>query len=127
NIPIINDKADFKEPVISLGRNSLFKKYDIKDNVVINGGFSLFTSKGNIIIFGNENDDMGVANGVYFFMEEYLNVRWLMPGPLGLDIPENKNISIKPINIIESPTFRWRKLSHLQDYSDSYQKKSVDK
>jgi hypothetical protein len=57
----------------------------------------------------------GTANGVYTFLEDYLDVRWLMPGDLGRDVPKRSTLEIPVINRIEAPAFIWREFPYLQN------------
>ncbi len=61
----------------------------------------------------------GTANGVYTFLEDYLNVRWLMPGELGRDVPSTEKISLPEIDRTESPLFVFRQLPYLAESKGS--------
>ncbi len=52
----------------------------------------------------------GTANGVYTFLEDYLGVRWLMPGDLGRDVPKKGTFEIPEINRSETPQLIYRQL-----------------
>jgi hypothetical protein len=58
----------------------------------------------------------GTANGVYTFLEDYLDVRWLMPGDLGRDVPPrpDKTFTIDDLDRTESPLFIFRSLPYSQ-------------
>jgi hypothetical protein len=56
----------------------------------------------------------GTANGVYSFLEDYLNVRWLMPGDLGRDVPPKATFTIEQIDRTDSPQFIYRVLPYTQ-------------
>jgi hypothetical protein len=60
----------------------------------------------------------GTAHGVYSFLEEYVDVRWLMPGDLGRDVPKRTNLSLPAIDRTFTPAFNWRRLTHLWDHSN---------
>ena len=57
----------------------------------------------------------GTANGVYTFLEDYLDVRWLFPGDLGRDIPTKSTFTIPDIDHTEAPQFIWRDFPYLQN------------
>ncbi|MCK5804194.1 MAG: DUF4838 domain-containing protein, partial [Lentisphaeria bacterium] len=42
----------------------------------------------------------GVEFGVYEFLERYVGVRWLLPGPDGDDVPQNKTLTV-PLGTVE--------------------------
>ncbi len=54
--------------------------------------------------------ERGTLYGVYQFIE-MLGVRWFMPGPKGLVIPEEKNLQIPAFSMLEEPTFSERRIS----------------
>jgi hypothetical protein len=49
--------------------------------------------------------DWGAAFGVYEFLERYVGVRWLMPGPDGDDVPMHKNIQVPFETVRQEPSF----------------------
>lgn len=55
----------------------------------------------------------GTANGVYTFLEDYLGVRWLMPGDIGRDVPTKSTFEVPDINRVEAPTFISRVMPYL--------------
>ena len=57
----------------------------------------------------------GTANGVYTFLEDYLGVRWLMPGDLGLDVPTTTSFTVPDVDRTEVPLFIYRDLIFLQN------------
>ena len=58
--------------------------------------------------------DWGTEFGVYEFLERYLGVRWLLPGPKGEYVPQLQTITILPDPIRQQPTFTSRLLSGLR-------------
>lgn len=130
-IPIKDDSQSITEPYISLGINKVGKPYSEVDD----DGYRIITRNKNIIIYGNDTGDgeqtsnggtsEGTANGVYSFLEDYLDVRWLMPGDLGRDVPEKATIHVPKVDDAYNPVFKVRTLSQLQSYSTSSQKRNV--
>jgi predicted choloylglycine hydrolase len=49
-------------------------------------------------------------HAVYAFLERFLGVRWLWPGPGGEVIPRHENLAIPVTTIREEPDFAWRAL-----------------
>jgi hypothetical protein len=68
-----------------------------------------FPTPHHIVISGNT--DWGTEFGVYEFLERYLGVRWLLPGPRGIYIPQNPSVVIPMDEMLEEPVFFSRKLS----------------
>jgi len=64
---------------------------------------SAYTEKGG---FSN-----GTANGVYSFLEDQMDVRWLFPGDLGRDVPSKSVFTIPDLNRTVTPAFNFRILS----------------
>src|SRR5690606_4208025 len=55
----------------------------------------------------------GTANGVYTFLEDYLDVRWLMVGEIGRDIPKRTTFTIEDIDRTFAPMFIFRRIPYL--------------
>jgi len=55
----------------------------------------------------------GTANGVYTFLEDYLGVRWLMPGDIGRDVPVKSTFTVPDIDRVEAPAFISRVMPYL--------------
>jgi hypothetical protein len=54
--------------------------------------------------------EFGTANAVYTFLQDYLDVRWLWPGPLGEDVIRRETIRIPIIEYRYHPQFRQREV-----------------
>ena len=52
--------------------------------------------------------EYGTVNAVYTFLQDYLGVRWLWPGELGEDVPEQTKITFKPFEYRYYPQIRAR-------------------
>jgi hypothetical protein len=57
----------------------------------------------------------GTANGVYSFLEDYLGVRWLMPGDIGRDVPKKSTFTVGEINLTHAPMFNYRLMPYVWD------------
>lgn len=53
----------------------------------------------------------GTRYGVYAFLENYVGVRWLMPGPDGEDVPEQADLIVPREAVREEPAFLSRQMS----------------
>ncbi len=54
------------------------------------------------------NPNAGTLFGVYEFLENVLNVRWLWPGELGTYVPKTNTVEISAINRFGSPALQYR-------------------
>ncbi|MBQ6472742.1 MAG: DUF4838 domain-containing protein [Victivallales bacterium] len=61
-------------------------------------GFVLHTDGHDLYIAGNP--PVGVAEGIYYLLEELLGVHWLWPGELGEVIPPQKDILLEDQNVV---------------------------
>ena len=105
-------------PFISLGSTSASADAGLDAAGIHNDGFRIVTRENNIFILGPDTPDgqvnskggvsRGTSNGVYTFIEEYLGVRWLMPGPLGEEYVKTRKLNIPQINRMEDPPFDYR-------------------
>lgn len=85
---------------------SSFPKLD-QDGFILQG-----LDKRTFIIAGSS--DQGIEFGVYEFLERYLNVRWLMPGALGEDVPSHVTLDIPVKKIQQQPVFLSRLLGGIR-------------
>jgi len=123
-LPLIKDASAIAQPIIGLGQTKQATAAGININGVAEEGFRIITKAGNVYILGpdtangkitaNGGTSNGTANGVYTFLEDYLGVRWLMPGALGLDIPTKSTFTVDSINRTESPVFINRREPYIQ-------------
>lgn len=49
--------------------------------------------------------EYGTANAVYTFLQDYLDVRWIMPGQFGTDIIKTNSIRLEPFQYRHRPAF----------------------
>ena len=136
SLPIIEDNAAITGHFISLGETKQAKNAEMNLTGIAEEGFHIQTQNGSLYILGpdtataddkkkfpdsaypqfteNGGDSNGTANGVYTFLEDYLNVRWLLPGELGRDVPLKSTFTIPDINRTQAPIFCFRKMPYLQ-------------
>jgi len=134
-LPVQADSADVPAPMISLGSTQQAKAAGISSESMEDESFRIVTHAGNLFILGpdtpekgwteNNGESTGTANGVYSFLEDHLNVRWLMPGEIGRDVPKRNTFSLDEIDCRSTPMFTWRRVTHLWDYSDAPQQRSI--
>ncbi|BBH24226.1 hypothetical protein Back11_55710 [Paenibacillus baekrokdamisoli] len=64
-------------------------------------GFVIYPQGNSISIIGNTS--WGTEYGVLEFLERYVGVCWLMPGPDGEDVPRHTDISIPVVIVRDAP------------------------
>lgn len=73
-------------------------------------------SENHVVIAGRDRVvnakqlEFGTANAVYTFLQKYLDVRWLWPGPLGEDVLQRKTIALPPCEYRYHPQMRNRQI-----------------
>lgn len=87
-------------------------------------GFRILTSGGNILIAGPDTPEggrtpqggvsNGTRNGVSTFIEEYLDVRWLMPTEVGESVPQATTVTIPETELTDAPFFLNRRVPYTQ-------------
>lgn len=63
----------------------------------------------HLVIVGGS--DWGTEYGIYWFLERYLGIHWLMPSEIGTDIPKIANLDVPNIQFTDSPTYLSRQIS----------------
>lgn len=125
NLPIIMDNEVKSANFISLGATKQAAQMEITAKGIAPEGFRIVTKKGNIFIIGSDTADgaltseggtsNGTANGVYTFLEKHLDVRWLMPGDLGRDVPRKSIFYVKDLDYQDAPFFINRREPYIQN------------
>lgn len=126
-LPIQKDGKEVNGPFISVGATVLSTSAGLSTAELKDDGYRILCRDGNLYILGLDTakgektkgggTSSGTANGVYVFLEDYLDVRWLMPGELGRDVPTRESFVLPAINRTEAPLFTWREVTHLDDYA----------
>ena len=106
-----------KSPMICLGVNDASKAAGVTSDLP-EIGFRIATRNSDIFILGNDTADgqekwagqvrQGTLLGTYDFLEKAANVRWLMPGEAGEDIPKTEKLVVADMNVTETPSIAYR-------------------
>ncbi|MBI4027561.1 MAG: DUF4838 domain-containing protein [Verrucomicrobia bacterium] len=110
-LPILNET---RSPMICLGDNEESRRAGFASDALSDEGFRMVTKAGNLYIVGKDwpddnkkwdrCDSTGTLWGVYDFLERVVGVRWLMPGPLGEDIPQHReSLRVPALDLAEAP------------------------
>jgi hypothetical protein len=134
-LPLQKDTARASTPVLSLGSTRQAKAAGFSSEKMTDESFRIVTQNGHLFILGPDTPDggwtknngvsTGTANGVYSFLEDELNVRWLMPGEIGRDVPRRSTLALPKLDRSVRPRFSWRRVTHLWDYSNAPQQRSI--
>ncbi|MBP1990671.1 DUF4838 domain-containing protein [Paenibacillus eucommiae] len=109
---IPNARAEY-DAIIFVGLGSLlFDGVQDSLNSMNDEGFVIQTQDKAILIAGNSS--WGTMHGVCEFLEQYVGVRWLMPGPDGEDVPASPTLWIPHIELRQQPAFMSRTFSPLK-------------
>ena len=105
-----SEKYTFSTSLSSPQAMSAIRAYN--GNIFIIGTHD--TQEGEISIDGEKCTDS--ANGVYIFLDDYLGVRWLMPGDANRIVPKKEEFTISGFldEIAEFP-FQIRQVKYLQN------------
>lgn len=115
-LPIVTEGAG---PAIILGAATGLDLADVPLE-----GFRVVTRDGNVLIAGPDTAEgeytlqggssKGTRNGVSHFLEEFVNVRWLMPTDVGDDVPQMRTITVPDTDMTDAPFFLNRRVPYTQ-------------
>ncbi|NOY80116.1 MAG: DUF4838 domain-containing protein [Kiritimatiellaeota bacterium] len=107
------DRPPAAGAAIYIGAMPAVERFGLRQNDLDDDGFEiLFPTPESLVILGPT--DWGTEFGVYEFLERYVGVRWLLPGPDGTDVPARKTLAIEPKPVREQPAFISRLFSGLR-------------
>ncbi|HEX7009390.1 MAG TPA: DUF4838 domain-containing protein, partial [Phycisphaeraceae bacterium] len=84
----------------------------LPDGLAQDGFVIIPTSAADVVILGPTPH--GTLFGVCDFLERYVGVRWLMPGPDGEDVPRQNTLTVAGGPVVEEPAFFSRSISGLR-------------
>jgi hypothetical protein len=113
-LPVKRPSMKHSEPVkIWLGQHLYSQRSGVNLDGLDDHGFVIsFPEEGNMVLVGPT--DWGTKFGVYEFLERFLGIRWLLPGPDGEHIPARSTLDIPVQEIREEPVFISRSFSGLR-------------
>ncbi len=134
-LPLQKDSAATGSAYISLGSTTQAKAAGVSTQGLADEAYRIVTKNGNLYILGLDTADggwtknngvsNGTAHGVYSLLEDYIGVRWLMPGDIGRDVPNRSSLTLPAIDKTFTPQFSFRRLTHTWDHATSSQQKSI--
>jgi hypothetical protein len=124
-LSIIAGDAPVAGPFIALGDTPAARAAGVTASEVPLEGFRIASRGENLFILGPDSAEnektpeggttRGTLNGVYTFLEDYLDVRWLIPGPMGEDVPARATVVVPAVDRTEGPFFRNRRVPGMQN------------
>lgn len=122
DLAIVNEP---REPMICLADNASSRAAGLALEAVPLEGFRIVTRGESIYILGRDTAEgertpgggtsTGTRNGVYAFLEEFVGVRWLMPGEHGDYVPQSADLSIAEADVSDAPFFLNRRVPYTQE------------
>ncbi len=107
------DRPPAAGAAIYIGATPAVERFGIRQKELDDDGFEiLFPAPDSLVVLGPT--DWGTEFGIYEFLERYVGVRWLLPGPDGTDVPVRKTIAIEPKPVRQQPAFISRLFSGLR-------------
>lgn len=124
-LPIVANDAKLPSHFIALGDGAAARAAGITEREIPLEGFRIVSRGGNLFIVGADTADnaktpqggtsAGTLNGVCMFIEEFLGVRWLLPGEQGEDVPRRSTVTVPAIDRVDQPAFLNRRLPGMQN------------
>jgi len=111
-------EADRHRVAIHVGPCAYTKRLALKIDKLDADGFVLRTVDPRHVVIAGPTP-YGTEFGVCEFLERYVGVRWLMPGPDGEDVPAHKTLDIPCESVRQEPAFFSRLFSGLQGPAQS--------
>jgi|APSaa5957512622_1039677.scaffolds.fasta_scaffold07509_2 hypothetical protein len=122
------DVAVVHEPaqhMIALGDTSVARQAGIRAEALPWEAYRIVTRGSQLFIVGRDTGkdertpgggvSNGTRNGVATFVEQFLGVRWLMPGKHGDYVPKSPTVTLPDIDMSDAPFFRNRRLPYTQE------------
>jgi hypothetical protein len=99
--------AEVAQPLILVGQT---RRWPVSLPAELDGDGFVITARDNRVSICGPTD-WGTEFGVYEFLERYVGVRWLLPGPQGTDVPSQATIRVPEGHFQDQPVFFSRQLS----------------
>jgi hypothetical protein len=125
-LPLSVGEAVTDCPVISLGLNPASRAAGLDLAGVPDDGFRIVANGADVYLLGVDTPDgartaeggvsVGTLNATYTFLEDYLDIRWLMPGEVGEYVPKLDKVEVPSgLARLEKPTFASRRIAYIQN------------
>ena len=121
-LPVVTAPAT---PMISVGDTAAAREAGLMQDKIPFEGFVILRSGENVLIAGHDVPEgqerwrwmtsAGTLYGANTFLEQVAGVRWLMPGPLGEDIPPHAKLTVDALDVRQAPLLMDRSVNWLND------------
>ena len=109
-LPVGEENTGKNKVTIHIGEDNYVRNLGLDIKSLDGDGYVISVpDRNNIVIAGPT--DWGTEFGIYEFLERYVGVRWLMPGPVGEDVPHLSTITVPRETVREEPAYFSRRLS----------------
>lgn len=125
-LPIV---AEPREPMVCLGANASATAAKVSAADLPVEGWRQAVRGRNLYLLGPDTADgeqtpqggtsSGTRNATYTFIEQFLGVRWLMPGPHGDDVPRLASVTIPDRDLQGQPFFLNRRVPYTQERTEA--------
>jgi len=121
-LPVVNEP---KEPMVCVGANAASTAARVTTDGLALEGWRVAVRGRNLYILGPDTADdeqtpqggtsNGTRNAACMFIEKFLGVRWLMPGPHGDYVPKMASVTIPDQDLQGAPFFLNRRVPYIQE------------
>ena len=132
DMPVV-DQA--RSPMICLGHGPAARAAGFSLQGLPLEGLRIATRGGSIYIHGPDTPDgqytplggvsRGTLFGVYTFLERFVNVRWLIPGPAGEHVPKLSALVVPDVSMVDAPDFARRRIPYIHNAHPQVKRWSV--
>jgi len=121
-LPLVNEP---REPMVCVGANAAATAAKVTTEGLAVEGWRVAVRGRNLYLLGPDTADgeqtaqggtsTGTRNAAYMFIEKFLGVQWLMPGPHGDYVPHRASVTIPDQDLQGRPFFLNRRVPYTQE------------
>ena len=111
-LKVQKENASLKGALISVGHTELLKRAGLTTDGLKYDGCRLVVRGNAVFLFGTDELQFdyqgakGTCKAVVTFLEDYVGVRWFLPGPEGASVPERRQVAVsKKLDRRVNPAF----------------------
>lgn len=121
-LPIVHQAAG---KMICLGESNAARAAGVSTENIPWEGFRILTKDATVFLVGRDTadaqhtpgggDSRGTYNAVCHFLEQYVGVRWLVPGDHGDYVPKSRDLTVPAIDFSDAPAILNRRVPYTQE------------
>jgi len=125
-LPVVNEP---REPMLCVGANAAAAAAKVTTDGLAVEGWRVAIRGRNLYLLGPDTAEgeqtaqggtsTGTRNAAYMFIEKFLGVRWLMPGPHGDYVPQMASVTIPDQDLQGAPFFLNRRVPYTQERTEA--------